>query len=130
MNFVALGMVLSDRFAALVRWMKNEPIVVRVLAALATTALAKWGVQLDGDQVLAVGAVAAGIAAWAARRKVDSPATVRDLTAAAADRGRAEGAAVPKRTRRAASESGAVDVASMLLGVLVGLVLVVLYVRL
>lgn len=58
---------LEDATAALVRWLKGEPVVLNYVAAAAATILAKWGINLDPA---IVGPIAGAIATWASRRKV------------------------------------------------------------
>jgi len=56
--------------AALIVWLKGEPVVTSVVAADLATAAAHFGVSLDAGNTLLVGAVASAIAAWAARSLV------------------------------------------------------------
>ena len=63
-------MTIRDRISLLIEWLRNEPVVCRMLASQALTFLASWGVDLSAEETLVVGGVLAAIAARLTRKKV------------------------------------------------------------
>ena len=63
-------MTIRDRLGLLVEWLRNEPVVCRVLASQALMILASWGIDLSAEETFVVGSVLAAVAARLARRKV------------------------------------------------------------
>lgn len=50
--------------------MRREPVVLSSLASFVVAAAAKYGLDLDAEQVLAVFALVQTIATWIARQRV------------------------------------------------------------